>query len=107
MEKIKLEIKENSVNEFVNNYVIADARDYERGPNKDVINPYYVLGREEFLCRKSLLDITNGHGFIHIELLDKGRGSDRNLINTYTYEIYDYDLLAVKLVLIDFKVELK
>lgn len=107
MDTIKLEIKQDSVNEFVNNYVIADARDYERGPGRDVINPYYVFGKEEFLCKKSLLDLTLGAPLIKVTLIDRGQGSHRDLVNTYVYEIQEYDLIAVKLFLREFKVELK
>lgn len=99
-------IKDNSVQEFIDKYILHKE---SRRDTRDTCNPYYVFGKEEIIVRGELAEDYNlnpDHIF-EIQLLDHSQGANRELINTYTYELTRNDTISDKLVLMDFKIELK
>jgi len=106
METINLTVKESSVQEFVNKYVLPEIAD-ERIDRREVINPYNVFGKDEIYVRNSITKILGNDKKICITLSDKSRMFNTSLKNVYTYEIFMHDSLSLMLKLIDFKVEVK
>lgn len=101
----KFKVKDNSIQEFVTKYVINNFRDDSR----ERPNPYYIFGKGDVVVKSELAEdygLSEGQSF-EIELHDRARESGRDLVNTYTYELADNDSISRRLVLIDFKVELK
>jgi len=99
-------VNENSVQDFVKRYVIIDGRDIDP---RDVFNPYNILGREEIIIRDIFVDDyeLDVDGLAQFTLSDRARESGKHLVNTYTYRLDQNDSISFKLVLVEFKVELK
>jgi hypothetical protein len=101
--KEKIYVKSESVQTFLSEKMINHPGDNGRVATNGV--SYYHLMRDSILIRKdSGVEIGDT---IRVELDDQAQGSCRQLTNTYIYEAKSFDDVAIKLVLIDFKIELK
>lgn len=66
-------------------------------------NPYYLM-RDSILIKNNC-DIVPGRR-VKFELFDKGNSSGRRLVNTYIYEVFDFDDVCIEMKLVDFNVKL-
>lgn len=103
---LNFNVKENSIQEFAKNYIVhlENPRDFGRRES-EVINPYYILGKDKFYVKRSIKDLIPGINGIVFTLSDESRNNGTKLTNTYVYHIDAYDDILFELILIDFKVE--
>jgi hypothetical protein len=101
--KEKIYVKSESVQTFLAEKMINYSSDNGRIATNGV--SYYHLMRDSILIRKdSGVEIGDT---IRVELDDQTQGSYKQLTNIYIYEAKSFDDVAINLVLIDFKIELK
>lgn len=105
MEAIKFNVKEESLQEFADKYVIemADLLADRRPGYK--IEPYSLLGKD-FYVRKSILELAASDSVIQIEMSDTSRRGGSDLKNIYQYSIDEHDSISFKMTLIDFNIVL-
>lgn len=104
--EVKFNVKQESVVAFLEERLIGYDKS-ERGRNTDAfnkVNPYGLLKDEMFFKKDCGIEVSET---VKIELFDRSQETRKELINTYIYRCEKYDDIAIKLVLIDFKVELK
>jgi len=96
--KVSFNVKDKSVYDFFYTRVLEDERLFTKE-----LNPYCFM-RDELFFKKNC-DIKVGE-IVRMELSDTSRLSKKELINVYLYKAEEYDDVSIKLILIDFKVEL-
>ncbi|SEC45030.1 hypothetical protein SAMN04489761_3026 [Tenacibaculum sp. MAR_2009_124] len=101
MNTIKLNIKQRSVNKFFLDHSVLPER-LPSGKHIEDVSPYHLLRDEIYF--KIDCDIKEGDSIL-IELKDKSRNSEKELVNLYTYTAEKYDDVSIKMVLDDFKVK--
>lgn len=106
-EPIYFNVKENSLQEFADKFIVLIKDQKSFGERVDKINPYYIIGKKEIFVRKQIMDVIQHDPIIVFTLADISENSRTNLINTYIYTIEPYDNLSLKLVLFDFKISIE
>jgi hypothetical protein len=101
---IRLNITDEGVNEFFLKYSLEGQKPGSRMDGE--VSIYYLMKDEMFLKRSSDFRALITGDEIHFELKDNYQGSRRSLVNKYLYEVQDHDDMVVKLVLVDFVVEM-
>ena len=102
--QVKFNVKEKSVYKFLKDRVLEHKPSNNNTFQASVDSPYYLLKDEMYFKIDCGVEVGES---VKIELLDRGGMSGKELVNRYTYTAKEYDDLALKMVLSDFKVELK
>ena len=103
MENVKLNVKDKSVHTFLSENLLGYKPSERRSMDGDE-NPYYLM-KDEMYFKKSVG--LNAGDSINIELFDFASGSRKELVNSYTYTVSEYDDVAMKLTLSGFVVSAK
>lgn len=98
MKNVKLNVKDKSVHTFLSENLLG----YE--PSCCNQNPYYLIEDEMYFKKSSGLNVGDS---VKIELFDQALSSRKELVNSYTYDVTEYDDISVKLTLSDFVVSAK
>jgi hypothetical protein len=101
METKTFDVKEKSIIEFFKEnsiYQIDYNQIYEGRASK------YSLFKDEIIIKKT--KEFEKCGIVTFEISDYGRGSEKKLINKYTYELKSYDDVSVMLTLVNFEIKL-
>jgi len=108
MKKVKLNVKKNSVAEFFNKMLpqsekVVFVNHNDCNTHEGQVSVYNLM-QDEIHFKKNC-GIEFGETIL-IELSDTSRISRSELLNKYTYKAEKYDDITIKMVLIDFDVEL-
>jgi len=98
-----LNVKDKSVHTFLSENLLGYKPSERRDMSGDE-NPYYLMKDEMYFKKSSGLKFGDS---IKIELFDQSLNSRKELVNSYTYDVTEYDDVAVKLTLSDFVVSTK
>ncbi len=96
----KLIIKEESILLFFEG--ITQEQYEMKSSNR--LNLYYYF-KDNIICEKTKIKFNNVKN-IEFTISDFSNGSNAKLVNTYLYEVKEYDSISYELVLVDFKVNL-
>ncbi len=103
METIKLNIKNDSVEAFMRDYLLYPPMS-STDRRSQGLSPYNYMSDELLLKKECGLTIGQ---VVNIEIHDMSEKSRKSLVNKYTYEVIKFDDVAHKLFLVDFKIELE
>ena len=99
-------VKEESIFEFfARNVEGFKEREIKDGMNSHHQSPYHLMVDKIYISKNGMIGIERP-GVVEFVLEDRGSGSGRTLLNTYTYKIEEHDDVSLMLRLVDFKVEL-
>lgn len=101
MNKVRLNIKDKSVESFLKERLVNYVNDRDRHCDSSA---YGLMSNEMIFKRGAGVDVESE---IVFELYDVSRGSGRELINEYTYTVSEYDSVSVRLTLKHFSVKAK
>jgi len=104
MEKIKLNVKDESVAVFMAERLIGYEKPSQHQMDRQDISPHYLM--QDKMYFKITNEFSVGDKFA-IHLFDEGKHSRTELTNEYIYEVKAYDDISYEIKLIDFKVKLK
>lgn len=100
MKNVVFNVKENSINEF---FEISEREQRERCSPMGAISAYHLMKDEIFISRSKIGERDTQ---VKFELTDWSNGSQKSLVNTYLYDVCEYDSLKLKLKLVDFKINI-
>ncbi len=94
--------KESIVSFLVENLV--DPAKFESRSCDGKLSPHDALKSEMFFKKNKNIGFFGAGDKIKFELKDQTRGSGRDLMIIYLYEVVNYDDVSIKLVLLDFSI---
>jgi hypothetical protein len=97
-------VKDGSVKEFFATHAVGIHQEDRCHISASEQSAYYFM-KDTILVKKS--EQFEPGNTLFFELFDKGRNSNKDLVNTYNYAIEEYDDVSVLLRLVDFNVTLK